>query len=105
MVSPVSDALRLARVTARSGLWKPRRPDRWVGAALALRRFGPGLAGAVSVAGALYGRDLALVDPGRTLTYSELDGRTNALAHALTNHGVGPGSVVGLLARNHAGFV
>jgi fatty-acyl-CoA synthase len=100
-----SDAMRIARVAARSGLWKPRRPDRWFGVALALRRFGPGLAGAVSGAASLYGRDIALIDPERRLTYSELDSRTNALAHALANHGVDRGSVVGLLARNTAAFV
>src|SRR5437773_518520 len=57
---PASDAIRLARVAARSGLWRPRRPDRWVGAALALRRFGPGLAGAVASAGALYDSSVAV---------------------------------------------
>jgi fatty-acyl-CoA synthase len=100
-----SDALRVARVAARSRLWQPRRPDRWVGAALALRRFGNGLAGAVSSAASLYGRDTAVVDPERTLTFSELEGHSNALAHALVNHGIGRGSVVGMLARNHAGFL
>ena len=81
------------------------RPDRWLGAAFALRRFGNGLAGAVSSAASLYGRDTAVVDPERTLTFSELDGHSNALAHALVNHGIGRGSVVGVLARNHAGFL
>ncbi len=100
-----SDALRLARVTVRSRLWTPRRPDRWIGAALALRRNGPGLAGAVATAGALYGRDIAVIDGGRALTFSELDANTNAIAHGLTNHGIGRGSVVGVLARNDSGFV
>ena len=53
----------------------------------------------------MYGRDTAVVDPERTLTFSELDGHSNALAHALVNHGIGQGSVVGVLARNHAGFL
>jgi fatty-acyl-CoA synthase len=103
--SAAADALRVARVAARSRLWQPRRPDRWLGAALALRRFGNGLAGAVSGAASLYGRDTAVVDPERRLTFSDLDGYSNALAHALVNHGVGRRSVVGVLARNHAGFL
>src|SRR5436305_12825760 len=103
--NPASDAVRIARVAARSGLWRPRRPDRWVGAALALRRNGLGLAGAVSTAAALYGGAKAVVDPEHTLTFTELDAHSNSLAHALVNHGIGPGSVVGVLARNHTGFV
>ncbi len=100
-----ADALRLARVVERSGLWRPRRPDRWLGVALAIHRFGPGLAGIISSASSLHGRDIALIDHERHLTFTELDARSNALAHALANRGVTTGSVTAILARNRVGFV
>ena len=40
---------------------------------------------------------VAVVDRDRSLTYRELDGAANRLAHLLTEQGVGAGDVVGLL--------
>ncbi len=42
-------------------------------------------------------RAVALVQGARTLTYAELNGRANALAHHLVRHGVSPGSRVAIL--------
>jgi acyl-CoA synthetase (AMP-forming)/AMP-acid ligase II len=42
----------------------------------------------------------AVVDGDRTLTWSELDDRSRALAGALRERGVGPGGRVGVLSRN-----
>ncbi len=54
---------------------------------------------------ALYSPDaLAVVDSGKTphlkLTYRELNGRANRLAHWLRAQGIGKGAVVGILARD-----
>jgi len=40
----------------------------------------------------------AVVHRGKSLTYAELDRRTNSMARTLMAHGAGPGKVVGLLA-------
>jgi fatty-acyl-CoA synthase len=48
---------------------------------------------------------LAVIDDTGTLTFGELDARSNAVAHGLAAMGVRAGDAVGLLARNHAGFV
>jgi amino acid adenylation domain-containing protein len=40
---------------------------------------------------------VAVVDRSRSLTYGELDRRSSQLAHAMIDHGVGPGDRVGLL--------
>jgi acyl-CoA synthetase (AMP-forming)/AMP-acid ligase II len=43
---------------------------------------------------------LALVVGDRRLTYAELDTQANRFAHHLADHGVGPGSHVGIYAKN-----
>ena len=48
----------------------------------------------------------AVIDEAGVLTYAELNGRSRRLAAALRDRfGVGPGRAVGVLCRNHRGFV
>jgi fatty-acyl-CoA synthase len=61
-------------------------------------------AGAISLA-ERYPDGTMIVDELGTLTYSEVDTRTNALAHALSDNGIGEGDGVGVMCRNHRGFV
>ena len=46
-----------------------------------------------------------IVDELGTLTFSEVDTRTNALAHALSDAGLVEGDGVGVMCRNHRGFI
>jgi len=94
-----------ASVLARSGLLAPARPDRVVRAGLALSGWSATLAGGVTVAALLHPGDRAIVDERGSLTFAELQRRTNALARALRELGVGPGDGVAVLCRNHGGFV
>ncbi|WP_394830602.1 amino acid adenylation domain-containing protein [Pendulispora rubella] len=48
---------------------------------------------------------IALVAQGTSQTYAELDARTNRLAHALTEHGVGPERIVALALPRSAEMV
>jgi acyl-CoA synthetase (AMP-forming)/AMP-acid ligase II len=48
---------------------------------------------------------LVLIGKGDRVTFAELEGRANRLAHHLASHGVGPGASVGLVARNSVPFV
>ena len=48
---------------------------------------------------------LANIDDLGTLTFEELHRRTNALARALANDGVGPQDNVAVMARNHRYFI
>jgi acyl-CoA synthetase (AMP-forming)/AMP-acid ligase II len=101
----LSDLVFVARTFIRAGLARPGRPDRVLGALLALHRWGTTLAGGYVAAAARYPHDPALIDELGTLTFAELDSRTNALANGLRRHGIGPRAGVAIMCRNHRGFV
>ncbi len=46
-----------------------------------------------------------MIDDLGTLTFGEIDRRTNALAHGLSDHGIKEGDGVAIMCRNHRGFV
>ncbi len=52
-----------------------------------------------------FGEAVALVDERGSLTYTELQTRSNALAHELRRRGMDSGSTVGILARGHRWFL
>ncbi|MFC5289040.1 acyl-CoA synthetase [Actinokineospora guangxiensis] len=88
----------------KAGLVPLARPDHVLKSALAVRRYGP-IAGAARVAATRDRAAVGLVDDLGPLTFHQLDLRSNALARALGERGVGAGSVVALLARDHRGAV
>jgi fatty-acyl-CoA synthase len=83
----------------------PERPDRLIRAGLEALRWGPGPVGALPMAAARDPKRVAHVDDSGAVTYEALHPRSHALARSLAHRGVGPGSRVGLLQRNHRGFV
>ena len=46
-----------------------------------------------------------LIDELGALSFAEVHGRSNALARALGDEGVGEGDGVAIMCRNHRGFV
>jgi fatty-acyl-CoA synthase len=90
----------LARATLR-----PERPDRLPRAIAALAVAGPTLAGAAAAATARYPLAPAVIDDHGGLTYSRLWQESDAVARKLRASGIGPGHTVGLLHRNHRGFL
>jgi fatty-acyl-CoA synthase len=105
LVGQVSTKLFTLKTLADAGILSPTRPDRLVGLAQALLRWGPTPAAGYSVAAARYPDEPAIIDELGTLTFKEVHQRTNALAHALSDAGLGERDTVGLMARNHRGFV
>jgi acyl-CoA synthetase (AMP-forming)/AMP-acid ligase II/uncharacterized membrane protein len=105
VASTVADAGWDARVLARSGLLFSPRPDRLARGGWQLARWKATLAGGCAIAAAADPDALAVVDERRRITFGELHRRTNALARALGDEGVGPGGSVAMLCRNHAGLV
>ncbi|HEV8151313.1 MAG TPA: AMP-binding protein [Solirubrobacteraceae bacterium] len=93
------------RILAGSGMVAPMRPDKAARLALAGARWGASPATGV-VAGAIrHPERTMLVDERGSLTYAEVDARTNAVARALQGAGVQDGDRVGVMCRDHRGFV
>jgi fatty-acyl-CoA synthase len=91
-------------VLRRAGLLDPIRPDEGIRSILAVRRLGP-IAGAARIAARRDPHALAVVDELGPLTFVELDQRSNALARAWAEHGLGPDLVIAVLCRDHRWLV
>ncbi len=94
-----------AGVLAQAGLVRPYLPDQLLGMGLALRRYGVSTAALYAVGAARSSRRPALVDEQGTVSFGELDDRTSNVAAGLAARGVAAGDRVGVLCRNHRGFV
>src|SRR4051794_12112618 len=101
----VQSTVFLVKTLAGAGLLAPSRPDRLVSAVNALWRFGITPAAGYTAAAARHPDDLALIDESGTLTFREVDERSNAIAHALADDGVNEGDGVAVMIRNHRGWV
>ena len=101
----VTTKLFTARTLVEAGVLRPGRPDHLLGAVRSLVRFGPTPAGGYGASAERYGDETAVIDELGTLTFREIEERTNALAHGLADAGIAEGDSVGLMCRNHRGFV
>ena len=97
--------LQSGAAIARSVLTPFERPDRFVRSLAAMAPWGSSLAGLVAGAAKRYPDAVAIVDDAGSITYDEFWARSRAIAAGLAEHGVTSGVAVGLLARNHRGFV
>lgn len=97
------DMFRAAAVLQRRGMVDPLRPHHAIRASRALRRYGA-FGGLVTYAAERYGDSPAVTDDTGTVTYRELEERSNALARALIA-AAGSDPVVALLRRGSADFV
>jgi len=101
----VGKAAASLRALASSGLIRPTGPRRLLDAGGALRHWGVNYAGGFAAAAARFPDRTCVIDPTTSLTWSEVDTQSNALANALAARGIAAGDVVGVLCRNHAAFV
>jgi len=101
----VADTAFEARVLREAGILAPSRPDKTVRTALTFLRWGASPATGVATAAVKHPHELAIVDERGSLTWERLQRRSNALAHSLAEMGIGPGDGVGIMCRNHRGFI
>ncbi|AFZ67658.1 AMP-binding protein [Deinococcus peraridilitoris] len=93
---------QVLRVVRQAGLKKPLRS---LGSGVAMTlRHGPSLYAVARWSARRFPDVPALVEPQGSLTFRQLVDRTDRVAAALAER-VTPGSVIGLLARNHGTFV
>ena len=102
---PLASKVETVVVLTQRGLVRPVRPDRLLKMGLAFHRWGVSVASAYAVNAISRADQAAVVDDDRSLTYAELDERTNALANELTKLGVGEHDRLAVLCRNGHEFV
>ena len=102
---PLQTSVEMIAVLARRHMLRPVRPDRLLKAGLTFRKWGSSTAGAFSVNAVTRPDQPALVDDFESVTYADVDARTNAIARGMSKLGLGAGDRLGILCRNNAGFV
>jgi acyl-CoA synthetase (AMP-forming)/AMP-acid ligase II/carbon monoxide dehydrogenase subunit G len=93
------------RILAQAGLVAPMRPDKLARIALAGARWRASTATGVIVGAIRHPDRPMVIDELGTLTYAEVDARSNAVANQLAADGVCEGDRIGLLCRDHRGFL
>jgi len=101
----VVEGLWEAKVLAEAGILRPMRPDRLVRIAERYVRLGTSPALGAAACAISYPDETAIIDEAGTLTFSQVHERSNALARALRDEGVGLGDGVANMCRNHRYFV
>ncbi|MBB2773103.1 UNVERIFIED_ORG: fatty-acyl-CoA synthase [Mycolicibacterium obuense] len=89
----------------RARVIAPLRPDRYLRMGAAVRRAGMSVTTGFALAAQRCPDRPGLIDELGTLTWRELDSHSDALAAALQTLPGGQPEVVGIMARNHRGFV
>jgi acyl-CoA synthetase (AMP-forming)/AMP-acid ligase II/uncharacterized membrane protein len=93
------------KILIDAGVVRPMRPDRLFKTVQTLVRWGRSPAAGTIALAHRYPDETAVVDEVGSLSFGELHRRTNALAHALSDAGVVEGDGVGIMCRNHRGFI
>jgi acyl-CoA synthetase (AMP-forming)/AMP-acid ligase II len=99
----LNQALGLAATMRRAGLIAPMRPDKYLRIAAAMQRENMGITSGFASSAQRCPDRPGLVDELGTLTWREIDQRADAFAAAL--QAVASPKVIGIMARNHRGFV
>jgi fatty-acyl-CoA synthase len=101
----VGNTAQAVKVLADAGVIRPMRPEKVVHMASTMLRWGPTPAAGYSISAVRRPDKVGIVDELGTLTFKEIHERTNALANAWSDLGIGEGDGVAILCRNHRGFV
>jgi fatty-acyl-CoA synthase len=101
----LADSAFEARVLHEAGILTPMRPDRALKIGVSFLRWGASPATGVTIAAIHHPHEIAVIDERGSLSWERLHLRSNALAHSFAAIGIGPGDGVGIMCRNHRGFL
>jgi acyl-CoA synthetase (AMP-forming)/AMP-acid ligase II len=101
----LGDAAFQLRVFSDVGIVRPIRPDKLARVAERYIRWGASPALGSTANAITHPDDAAIVDEAGTLTWEQTHRRSNALARALRDEGVGLGDGVAIMCRNHRYFI
>jgi acyl-CoA synthetase (AMP-forming)/AMP-acid ligase II len=93
------------KVLAETGILSPMRPDRTARVISTLVKGGTTPATATRIAAIKYGDRPFIVDQAGSLSFNQVDLRTNSLARGIARMGIGEGDGIAIMCRNHRGFV
>jgi acyl-CoA synthetase (AMP-forming)/AMP-acid ligase II len=101
----VADSVFEAKVLREAGIVGLVRPDKAAKVATTFLRWGASPATGVATAAHKYPHETMLIDERGSLSFERVHRRTNALAHAFAEMGIGHGDGIGIMCRNHRGFI
>jgi acyl-CoA synthetase (AMP-forming)/AMP-acid ligase II/uncharacterized membrane protein len=94
-----------ARILIERGVVRPLRPDKLVRVLATLARWGRSPAAGYIAMAQRFPHEPSVIDELGTLTFQEMDVRSNRLAHSLADAGIKEGDGVAVMCRNHRGFI
>jgi acyl-CoA synthetase (AMP-forming)/AMP-acid ligase II len=101
----VADKAFELKVLHEAGVLGMHRPDKTAKVISAFLRWGASPALGITTASIHYPHETALIDERGSLSFERLNRRSNALARGLAEMGIGYGDGVGIMCRNHRGFI
>jgi fatty-acyl-CoA synthase len=101
----VADKAFVLKVLRDSEALELIRPDVAAKMGYTFMRWGPSPATGIAIAALHHPDETAIIDERGSLTFEQLHRRSNALAHSLQEMGIGYGDGVGVMCRNHRGFI
>jgi acyl-CoA synthetase (AMP-forming)/AMP-acid ligase II len=101
----IADTIFEAKVLREAGIVAPMRPDKALKIGGTFFRWGASPATGIATAAIHHPHEIAVIDELGALTFERLHRRSNALAHAFAEMGIGYGDGVGIMCRNHRGFL
>jgi len=100
-----SDKAFEVKVLHEAGILGMHRPDKSAKVVSAFIRWGASPALGITTASIHHPHETALIDERGSLSFEQLQRRSNALAHAFERMGIGHGDGIGIMCRNHRGFI
>lgn len=101
----VDDLIFEAKVMRQAGILAPMRPDKALRVGSTFLRWGASPATGIATAAIHHPHEIAVIDERGSLSFERLHRRSNALAHSFAGMGIGHGDGIGIMCRNHRGFL